>query len=204
MIGAFRDLGGATEGVREIILPLRHLSVTFRTYVYTLSRVTLKSSRIMQTSEFTDVSSTVHFISGLPRSGSTLLSAILRQNPRFSAGVTSPLLSLCTALHQKMANTEFSVFFDEPRRASMLRGLFQTYYAHLPRDCVIFDTNRSWTGRVPLLASLYPKSRIICCVREIGWILDSIEGLWARTMRCSFPKCSRCTRARPYTRAPIR
>jgi sulfotransferase len=25
----------------------------------------------------------IHFISGLPRSGSTLLAAILRQNPRF-------------------------------------------------------------------------------------------------------------------------
>ena len=28
----------------------------------------------------------LHFISGLPRSGSTLLAALLRQNPRFSAG----------------------------------------------------------------------------------------------------------------------
>lgn len=28
----------------------------------------------------------MHFISGLPRSGSTLLAAILRQNPRFGAG----------------------------------------------------------------------------------------------------------------------
>ncbi|MBU0835751.1 MAG: sulfotransferase, partial [Gammaproteobacteria bacterium] len=27
-----------------------------------------------------------HFISGLPRSGSTLLAALLRQNPRFHAG----------------------------------------------------------------------------------------------------------------------
>jgi len=33
----------------------------------------------------------LHFISGLPRSGSTLLSAILRQNPRFYAGMTSPV-----------------------------------------------------------------------------------------------------------------
>jgi sulfotransferase len=32
-----------------------------------------------------------HFISGRPRSGSTLLSAILSQNPRFNAGVSSPL-----------------------------------------------------------------------------------------------------------------
>jgi sulfotransferase len=74
----------------------------------------------------------IHFISGLPRSGSTLLSALLRQNPRFSAGVTSPLSTLCGTLHQKMGTGEFSVFFDEPRRAAMLRGLFETYYQHLP------------------------------------------------------------------------
>jgi len=35
----------------------------------------------------------VHFISGLPRSGSTLLCALLRQNPRFSSAVTSPVAS---------------------------------------------------------------------------------------------------------------
>ena len=33
----------------------------------------------------------IHFISGLPRSGSTLLAGILRQNPRFHAGMTSPV-----------------------------------------------------------------------------------------------------------------
>ena len=33
----------------------------------------------------------IHFISGLPRAGSTLLAALLRQNPRFSAGMTSPV-----------------------------------------------------------------------------------------------------------------
>ena len=38
-----------------------------------------------------------HFISGLPRSGSTLLAAILRQNPRFSAGMSSSLCPLFTS-----------------------------------------------------------------------------------------------------------
>ncbi|WP_332958084.1 hypothetical protein [Microcoleus sp. AR_TQ3_B6] len=33
----------------------------------------------------------VHFISGLARSGSTLLSAILRPNPRFHSVMTSPV-----------------------------------------------------------------------------------------------------------------
>jgi hypothetical protein len=36
----------------------------------------------------------LHFISGLPRSGSTLLAALLRQNPRFSAGMSSPVYAL--------------------------------------------------------------------------------------------------------------
>jgi sulfotransferase len=35
--------------------------------------------------------SAYHFISGLPRSGFTLLSAILRQNPRFYADISLPV-----------------------------------------------------------------------------------------------------------------
>ena len=37
---------------------------------------------------------TFHFISGLPRAGSTLTAAILRQNPRFHAGMSSPVAVL--------------------------------------------------------------------------------------------------------------
>jgi sulfotransferase len=124
--------------------------------------------------------SKLHFISGLPRSGSTLLSALLRQNPRFSAGMSSPLASFCALLHQKMGNGEFSVFFDESRRADMLRGLFNAYYVKEFTSQVIFDTNRSWTGRMALLRALYPEARVICCVRDIGWILDSVERLRAK------------------------
>jgi sulfotransferase len=39
-----------------------------------------------------------HFISGLPRSGSTLLSALLLQNPRFHAGMTSPVGTLFSGM----------------------------------------------------------------------------------------------------------
>src|SRR6266513_2584864 len=79
-----------------------------------------------------------------------------------------------------MGNGEFSVFFDESRRAAMLHGLFASYYARVPEEQVIFDTNRSWTGSIPLLAELFPSARVICCVREVGWILDSIERIRAR------------------------
>lgn len=40
----------------------------------------------------------IHFTSGLPRSGSTLLAALLRQTPGFAAGMSGPLAGLFGAL----------------------------------------------------------------------------------------------------------
>jgi sulfotransferase len=119
---------------------------------------------------------TVHFISGLPRSGSTLLAALLRQNPRFHSDITGPVALLCSVVHQRIGGTgEYSVLFDDARCAHMLRSIFDAYYSAVPQSNVIFDTNRSWTSKVPLLDKLYPNSKIICCVRDIGWIIDSVE-----------------------------
>lgn len=123
----------------------------------------------------------VHLISGLPRSGSTLLSALLRQNPRFVAGVTSPVAMLCgNLLHSMSGATEFAPFFTDERRRAIIRGVFDSYYAGAPADRVVFDTNRGWTARLPVLAELYPRARLICCVREVAWVLDSIERLVRR------------------------
>ena len=44
----------------------------------------------------------LHFISGLPRSGSTLLAGILRQNPRFHAAMTGPVGALFGAMLNAM------------------------------------------------------------------------------------------------------
>lgn len=118
----------------------------------------------------------IHFISGLPRSGSTLLCAVLRQNPRFISAMTSPLSLLCGTLIPKMSvGTEFATFFDDERRRTILRKVFDGYYAAATPDHVVFDTNRTWTSRAALVKDLYPRSRIICCVRELWWIIDSIE-----------------------------
>jgi sulfotransferase len=122
----------------------------------------------------------LHLISGLPRSGSTLLCALLRQNPRFTAAMTSPVGALCSSVHKKMCGGEFAVFFDDDKRAAMLRGIFESYYTDVQPDHVVFDTNRTWTGKAALLRVLYPGSRIICCVRDTGWIIDSVERMLAK------------------------
>jgi sulfotransferase len=121
---------------------------------------------------------TFHFISGLPRSGSTLLSGILLQNPRFHAGMTSPVGSLCSAvLGQVSAGSEFAPVVGRDKRRALLRGLFDTYYADVDRD-IVFDTNRSWCAKMPLVHDLFPQAKVIACVRNVAWIMDSFERMY--------------------------
>ncbi len=124
----------------------------------------------------------VHFISGLPRSGSTLLAALLRQNPRFEAGVTGPLADLFGALLGAMsARNELSVFVDDAKRQGILRGLFDSYYADCPAE-VIFDSSIAWCGWMSAIAQLFPDARVIACVRELPWVIDSVERLVQRNV----------------------
>ncbi len=118
------------------------------------------------------------FISGLPRAGSTMLSAILNQNPRFHAGVTSPVASFfSTILSQVSVGSEWALQVNLQQRRDLLLGLFESYYAGAPRP-VIFDTNRTWSTKLPALLDLFPDTKVIACVRNVAWIMDSIERLY--------------------------
>ena len=123
----------------------------------------------------------VHFISGLPRSGSTLLAALLRQNPRFHAGMSSPVGSLFMALQGAMSKrNEAAVFIDEAQKRNLLRGLFDNYYHAIHPEKLVFDTNRAWCSKLPTLAQLFPAAKVVCCVRHVPWIMDSVERLIRR------------------------
>ena len=119
---------------------------------------------------------TFHFISGLPRSGSTLLAAILRQNPVFHAAMSTPVAEIVTSVLRtlKSSNDLTSVMSDISRR-DVLRGVIESYYHSLDRHTVIFDTNRLWCALLPLLSVLFPEARVIGCVRSPAWIIDSVE-----------------------------
>ena len=140
--------------------------------------------------------SKLHLISGLPRSGSTLLCALLRQNPRFLASVTSPVASMCELLRIEMSgSSEFVSFFDDHKRMRMLYAVFDGFYGDAGEDHVVFDTNRTWTAKSAWIGQLFPDARIICCVREVGWIIDSIE----RMLRSNPLQLSRAFDFKPGT-----
>jgi sulfotransferase len=118
----------------------------------------------------------INFISGLPRSGSTLLAALLRQNPRFSSGMSSPLFTMFSALIATMGG-EGRVLVDDIVRERVLRGLFDSWVGDLDPGAVAFDTNRGWCSRLAALARVLPDARVICLVRSVASIMDSIERL---------------------------
>jgi len=91
--------------------------------------------------------------------------------------MTSPVGSLFSSLHSTMGqNNEFSEFIDEKQRERVLRGLFDLFYQDFPQE-VIVDTNRLWCARLPLLLRLFPEAKVLCTVRNIAWIMDSVERL---------------------------
>jgi sulfotransferase len=120
-----------------------------------------------------------HFISGLPRSGSTLLSSLLRQNPAIYARVASPVFELVHAVQPKLSRqSEFYTFYDTKVRQSVLKGLFESFYSGVEEQ-VIFDSNRLWTTRLPLLLELFPDTILVCMVRDVQDILNSFERQFA-------------------------
>ena len=142
-----------------------------------------------------------HFISGLPRSGSTLLAGILRQNPRFHAGMSSPVAGLINgALEQMGAGGESWAFFDEAKRRTICRALLDAYYADNAAD-VVFDTNRTWTARMHQLVELVDDFKVVCCVRNPAWIMDSFESIYRKNPFDYSRMFSPATRQTVYSRS---
>jgi sulfotransferase len=127
------------------------------------------------------VSKQYHFISGLPRSGSTLLAGILRQNPKFHAAMSSPVGALLNnSLEVMGAGGEFYTFFDTAKRKNICKALFSAYYQDQNDKEVIFDTSRMWTARLHQLVELFDDFKVVCCVRNPAWIMDSFERIYRK------------------------
>jgi sulfotransferase len=120
-----------------------------------------------------------YFISGLPRSGSTLLSAILKQNPEFYADVSSPLEPIIRSVTDVISTHESSSNILEDQRKNIFHGIFNGYYQHIEKP-IIFDTSRLWTKKTSFLKEVFPYTKIICLVRDIVSILNSFEVIFSK------------------------
>jgi sulfotransferase len=135
------------------------------------------------------------FTSGLPRSGSTLLSAILNQNPRFHADMTVRILDIFDSI-SLIATSGNKKSFDG-KIENIFRSILETFHEG---EGVHFNHNRGWTGRTELLKNLYPDFKIIVTVRDICWILDSFERISIKNPSNKSIFCSSQYSSNIYTR----
>jgi len=120
-------------------------------------------------------------MSGLPRSGSTLLSGILHQNPSIYVSGTSGILSLLTNIRNHWDDvSEFKSMEDsKARKLSTMKGALAGYYKSVDRPVVI-DKCRGWPAHIEMLESLGYSPKIIVTVRDVRSVLSSLENLWIK------------------------
>ncbi len=118
---------------------------------------------------------TFYFMAGLPRSGSTLLSSILNQNPRFYSGPSSPVLGAMFAIEQNFMGNELYHGYPKPDQVREIIGNIPHHFYSDVQQPVVFDKNRAWTARVPYIEGyIGQQAKILVPVRRIDEILTSI------------------------------
>lgn len=118
----------------------------------------------------------IHFISGLPRAGSTLLCNILAQNPRFHATATSGIMDIMFGVRNNWDNlVEFRAHPDEDAKLRVLRGVLTAYYETADRP-VVFDKCRGWLSLLEMTEYVLGRTaKVLVPVRDIRDVLASFE-----------------------------
>jgi len=131
---------------------------------------------------------TYHFMAGLPRSGSTVLSALLNQNPEIYASPQTDLLMMLYELESKIPTYEsYQAQIMHPNFASVLYGMADNFYAPIQKPVVI-DKNRGWgTPYNWDNLSLYvnPEGKVILTMRPILEVLASFIKVAQKTNKAT-------------------
>ena len=124
---------------------------------------------------------TFYFMAGLPRSGSTLLSSILNQNPRFYSGPSSPVLGAMYAVEENFTTNELYTGYPKPDQVIEIIGSIPHHFYSDVEEPIVFDKNRAWTARVPYIEQyIKQQAKILVPVRRVDEILTSILSMIRR------------------------
>lgn len=132
---------------------------------------------------------TFYFMAGLPRSGSTLLSSLLNQNPRFYSGPSSPVVPTMLTLENSFSNDELFLGYPKVEVAkNIIASILPQYYSDIDKP-VVFDKNRSWVNRMNYISGYFDiVPKVICPVRDISEILTSFIMMVRRNPYNNQPK----------------
>ena len=130
---------------------------------------------------------TIYFVAGLPRSGSTLLTNLLAQNPRMHATPTSGIIGMLVAVRNGWDQNEAFMAMDrkqsEATKARVLRAMLQAYFADVEAPICI-DKNRFWCEFLEMAAALVggrERVKVLVTVRDLRDVVASFEKLYRTT-----------------------
>jgi sulfotransferase len=121
----------------------------------------------------------IFYNSSLPRSGSTLISNIIAQNPAIYSTPTSGLAELILNSKNVFANSQAMLAQDKElmERAFLgyCRAGMQGFFNNITTNDIIVDKSRDWGIHYNLLNMLQENPKIICMVRDVRAIYSSME-----------------------------
>jgi sulfotransferase len=121
---------------------------------------------------------TLHFLSGLPRSGSTLLCNLLAQNPAVHATPTSILHEMGWCAREAL-NTDGAKAsegeYQQQLYFNFVKAGFEGAYDNLTDRPVVVDKCRSWIGHLDQLFAIWPDAKVLVPVRDVRGVLSSME-----------------------------
>ena len=124
-------------------------------------------------------------ISGLPRSGSTLLCNLINSNPKFHSTPTSGVIDVLKNMRSTMSH---NVSFKTQNRLELmpniqqgLKGFIEGYFYDKE---VVFDKCRGWSNNIQLLDTIlgHSDTKVIWTYRNPVEIINSIEAQYQKTI----------------------
>lgn len=126
-----------------------------------------------------------HFLTGLPRSGSTVLSSILNQNPDVYVTPTSPMLNVAVKMQEAWREdpTVKANYFEEQIN-NLTKAILPAFWQHRPEP-IIIDKGRGWAKNMPNASALFGrKIKAVSVERDLPSIMASWLTLIRKQKNC--------------------
>ena len=117
----------------------------------------------------------IYFLGGLPRSGNTLLSALLNQHPNIYCSPLSPLLQAIDSMENINNLEEAQIVNFDSNVSNAIRAYVSGFYSEVDKPVVI-DRCKGWGTKQSIFLSykyITNKPKVIFTVRDIPSILSS-------------------------------
>lgn len=115
-----------------------------------------------------------YFLSGLPRSGNTVLASILNQNPKIKVSANSFLSTILCYILDQNTSIAFKNFPDEKSLHDCASVMFDSYYQSWKSEIIIDRGPWGTDGNLEILNKYSPnKPKFICLLRNLNEILCS-------------------------------